>query len=215
MSTPIPEPYAHPAQSRPRRWLLPIARPFERVSDEDDRRYGAVALAAMDGDRAARDALFAAFAPRLEPIVRRTSSWISRGPVGVVEADDVPQEAYLVFVGLIERWSGSRSFTGYVTHAFPFALKAALRRLDRLPMTALAPDGSDLADGSAAGEEAIALLEVIAADLDERDSWMLLGRIRDGRTLAAMSRERGISRRTAQRDWARLIASLRPGMRDA
>lgn len=193
--------------------LLPLMPAQGPVPDDIDRALTAAASAAKRGDLASRDALFGAVEPRVSRVVRRCAALMHCRRGGVVEPDDIAQEAFLVFLAVLDRWPERGSFVAYFLAAFPHELRHAARRLtwSRTRETPLGTAASEalIDDGTAAGEAAMAMLVDLANSLGEPDRSILLRRVRDGAPMAAIARELGISRRSVQRHWTRLVQSLR------
>ncbi|HEY7030815.1 MAG TPA: sigma-70 family RNA polymerase sigma factor [Thermomicrobiales bacterium] len=173
-----------------------------------------VAWEARTGDPAARNALYAACEPKIARFVRRyrtATTGTDRCPA--FDLEDLHQEAFLIFAGLIDDWPGGNSFCAYFLGHFPWALKNAVRRLATANRPAADLDAARrfdlLADGSAAGAEAMALLEALAATLAPPDGQILLWKIRDGDSFGVIARRLGLSRRTAMRAWERIARDLR------
>lgn len=194
--------------------LLPMMPAQGPVPDDIDRALTTAAVAAKRGDIASRDALFRAVEPRVNRAVRRCAILMHCRPGGIVEPDDLAQEAFLVFLAVLVHWPERGSFVAYFLAAFPHELRHAARRLtwSRTRETPLgaAPSEALIDDGTAAGEAAMAMLVDLANSLDEPDRSILLRRVRDGAPMATIARELGISRRSVQRHWTRLVQSLRP-----
>jgi hypothetical protein len=70
-----------------------------------------------------------------------------------------------------------------------------------------------LADGSAAADEAVALLEAMAAELPDPDGAILTWRIRDGESFGVIARRLGVGRLTVARAWDRIVAELDRALR--
>ena len=188
------------------------------VSRDVDRVLTAVARDASRGDRAARNALYFAFEPKIMRFVRRHAR---AGFNPSIEPADIAQEAFLVFADLVADWPNDDSFASFFFRQFPRRLAAAVRRLRGDERRFVRPNqkgtgvpsGSTsleiLSDSSAAAEEALARLEALAAGLPEPERSLLLWRIRDGERLGAIARRLGVSRGTVERAWKRLLADLR------
>ncbi len=158
-----------------------------------------------------RNALYIAYAPRLRKILLRL--WYRSLSAFGCELDDLQQELFVIFATLLERWTGSGSFSAYIHGALPWRLFDAARRLsprdrplDDRPLTALNDD-----DSYAAGEAAV-LLEELASALSPFDRDLLLRRVRDGQSLAAIARSLGLSQHTVRRAWLRLQQHLRAAL---
>jgi DNA-directed RNA polymerase specialized sigma24 family protein len=194
--------------------LVPVLAADDEITPEIDRVLTTVARTASDGDVAARNALYIAFAQKIARFVRRYRTHLSGiGWSAAIDLDDVAQEAFLVFADLVAEWPGGDSFCVYFLGHFPWELRNAVRRLGTANRPALhlvgAPDELWLADGSAAADEAITLLETVAAALQAPDGDILLWHIRDGETLTVIARRLGTSPRTIVRAWDRIVTELR------
>jgi RNA polymerase sigma factor (sigma-70 family) len=194
--------------------LVPVLSAEEDVSPDVDRVLTMVAHEARTGDLSARNALFAACAPKIERFVRRYRAIGSAsGPWTTLEVEDVRQEAFLVFADLIGSWHGGESFCVYFLGQFPWHLRNAVRRLAVVNRAFIGwqtvPGLYLLADGSAAAAEAQALLQTVAEQLPAPDGSILLWRIRDVESFGTIARRLGTSRRTVMRAWDRLAIELR------
>jgi RNA polymerase sigma factor (sigma-70 family) len=173
------------------------------------------AHAAKHGDAAARDALYATFAAKIDRFCRRIHApYCPPGCHTVWEADDVAQEAYLVFVALLAEWPEHVPFVRYFLSTFPWRLRDAVyrgvaRRGIPPRAAAIALDRAIwLRDTTAEAREAVALLETVAATLGPPGGEILLRHIRDGETLTAIAHDLGTSRRSVTRAWSRTRAVL-------
>jgi RNA polymerase sigma factor (sigma-70 family) len=194
--------------------LVPVVSADGEITPDVDRVLTVVARDAHDGDVAARNALYVALEPKIARFVRRLAGDLDRrGGCPAVDADDLGQEAFLVFARLVECWPAEGSFGAYFLGHFPWRLKNAGRRLETANRTVLdlsdAPSQSLLADGSADGDEASALLEAMAASLPVPDGDILRWRVRDREGLATIGRRLGVGRQAVARAWTRVAAELR------
>jgi len=204
--------------------LVPILGADDPLGPEVERRLTALAHAARGGDRDARDALFAAFGPKLDRMLGRCRglAWSAAGPRrdGVPwELDDLRQEAYLAFVELLAAWPGDGSVGPYLLAHLPWRLRTAWKRLaaPRRCETRLAasePALDLLADGSAAAEEARVLLEELAAALPPPDDEIFLLRVRDSLGTADVAERLGLGRHRVDRRWRKLRLRLRQAWRE-
>jgi DNA-directed RNA polymerase specialized sigma24 family protein len=174
------------------------------------------ARAARAGDAAARHDLWLALQPRMDRWAR-TSLYRWGGASGPRRdstpwlLDDLRQEGYPVLLQVLASWPGEYGFLPYLLAVAPRRMAGAWSRLrEQRPLTTMRPL-PDLADGSAAAEEALALLAALAADLGGADGALLLAHIADGRSLAAAGRSVGLGRRETQRRWERIRLRLREG----
>lgn len=212
LSSPSP-PSRKRVEESDRPWLLPLAPLGKLVPPETDARYGAAALAARDGDVTARDALFAAFAPRARLAAARVwrrhldGAWQIREEA--VERGDLEQEAYLLFLQLVASWPGEASFSGFVTRLLPWRLSNRLRQLRGRSARSLERDAIPEPQASGGGGDLPAAFATLTARLSGREVAMLRWRILDGVPMSAIADRLGVSRRTASRDWRRLLATMR------
>lgn len=196
--------------------LAPALSPRGAVPAEIDAQLGILGRRAASGDRAARNALYAAFAPRLDHWVRRAQGSSRRyGVDQAVESEDIAQQAFIVFADLMHSWNGRGSISAYVIAYFPWRLSTAIRAMsDSRQCRPLETMPADLlSDGTFAAEEAVALLQALAAGMPEREGQILILRLRDGQTWPEIANRLGINKRTAMRDWKRVLAGLRGSFR--
>lgn len=110
-----------------RRTLLPVIGADDIILPTFDDTLGSFAIRAQEGDTDARDALFFAYLPKLERLMNHARvPHAAPGETGVWDRDDVEQEAYLVFLDLVDSWSGDVSFTSWVLARFPWRLRNAV-----------------------------------------------------------------------------------------
>lgn len=200
-------PRRRPAQ---RRWLLPVIGANDEILPAFEETIAPAARAAKAGDAAARNALHATFATKIERFCRRIRApYAPPGCHGLWEDGDVTQEAFLVFAALIEEWPEHVPFARHFLSTYPWRLRDAVYRgvaRRGIPPRAAAISLDRalwLRDASTEAREAVALLETVAAALDPRAGEILLRHIRDGETLTAIARDLGIGRRSVTRSWAR------------
>jgi RNA polymerase sigma factor (sigma-70 family) len=201
----------------PRPPIAPLLAADDPLTPETDRRLTALACAARAGSRPARDALYLALAPKIDRFVAgcRHLAWTSLGPRRdgrPWDADDLAQEAFVVFADLLAAWSGEGTFVPYFLAHFPWRLRTAWRALAgprRHESNLAAPHLALLADDSAEAEEARIRLEAIAAALSPLDGAILLGHVRDGRSLRTVARRLGLGHATVTRRWQGLREELR------
>ncbi len=188
--------------------VVPVV-PVRGLIDPDiDRILSDLARTGNHSSAELRNALFSAYAPRLHRILLRL--WYRTLHQFGCEFGDLEQETFLIFVTLLERWSGNGSFSAYVHGAFPWRLFDTARRL--APRDWSLPKGGALSlveDDSYAAQEAAVLLEEFAQSLAPFDRALLLRHVRDGESLTAIARSLGLSPRTVRRAWVRLQQHLR------
>ncbi len=214
-----------PNHPHPDPWPLPPA-PSSLVLGANDeiipafeRSIAPLAMAAKgNGEQAehARNLLYAVFEPKIARFARRIRApYAPPGSTAPWDADDVRQEAFLVFAALVADWPPTIPFARYFLSHYPWRLRDAvyrgLARRGLPPRTvAVALDRTHwLADGSAAAAEARAHLEAIAAALPPPRDEILRRHIGDGESLTAIARQLGLGRRTVTRHWAAILATLR------
>lgn len=197
-----------------RPWLLPVAPVSGLVSADADRLFAEAAHAAIAGDVFARDALYAAFEPRLEGSIRRCQRiWLgqsSRSIEDVIEPADIAQEAYLVFVNLVNEWRGDASVTAYICGQFAWRLSDAVRAWrPRRPGNPTESSIELVTDGSAEANEALAMVNALLGQLTESSAEMLRWRVVEGRTFQDIARLAGTSQRTVSRRWRSALDDVR------
>ncbi len=198
-----------PHKSRP--FMIPVVPQRGLIDPAIDRILSDLAREYDCAEPDVRNALFVAYAPRLQRILIRL--WYRNLYEFGCELDDLEQELYVIFAALLERWSGRGSLSAYLHGALPWRLYDTARRL--------APHERSLGDravavlnddGTTAAEEAILLLEELAATCSPFDRDLLLRHIRDGQSLATIAKAKGLSHRTVRRAWLRLREHLRPAL---
>lgn len=197
------------------RSLAPAVPPFGRVPSEVDAALSALGCRAAAGDTQALNALYAAFAPRLEHAIRRAQGAHRRyGGDPAIEPEDIAQQAFVVFAELVRGWDDDRELSRYVLAYFPWRLSDAVRamsdRRERRSLDAL--PSALLADGTVEAEAAATLLEVLAGALPAGEARILLLRVRDGCSWNEIARITGTERRTLFRCWKRLLLRLRASL---
>jgi RNA polymerase sigma factor (sigma-70 family) len=210
--TPLHNPIA-PRVAQP--VLLPIIGANDELIPAVEERLRPVALRAKEGDRAARNGLYAAFEPKIIRIARRLSIPRAHGTdTGVWDRDDVYQEAFIVFSDLVVTWPVDIPFGRYLLANIPWRLRDAVYRgVGRRgipPRTNAVPieQAHWLADNSTEVDEARALIDAIAARLPELHGQILVAHVFDGRPLTHIARDLGISRRTVTRYWLQVRQHL-------
>lgn len=109
--------------------LLPIIGANDVILPSFEETLASFAIRAQQGNREARDALFFAFRPKLGRMISSIRPpFAPNGTEGIWTRDDVEQEAYLVFVELIDAWSGDISFPSFLLSRFSWRLKDVIFR---------------------------------------------------------------------------------------
>jgi RNA polymerase sigma factor (sigma-70 family) len=196
--------------------LLPLIRADDDVTPALERALHPVAIRAQTGDRAARDALYTAFEPKLMRFTWRIRvPFAPGGAKGIWERDDVVQEAYLAFISMVENWSPAIPFGRYVLANFPWRLRDAVHRgvgkRGLPPRTHGVPidTGAVVVDASTAAVEQRTLLLALAASLERPRDEVFRLHIVDGLSLTEAALRMGISRRTITRHWRAIMLDLR------
>jgi RNA polymerase sigma factor (sigma-70 family) len=197
--------------------LLPIIGANDELLPAVEERLHPVALRAKDGERAARNGLYAAFEPKIHRFAQRlTIPRVHGTDVGVWDRDDVLQEAFIVFAELTEAWTPTIPFGRYLLANLPWRLRDAVYRgvgrrgvpprtnaVDVKRALRL-PDDSLSADDSASANESRALIVRIASRLPEPCDRIFYEHIHDGKSLTQIAADLGVSRRTVTRHWSQI-----------
>jgi len=196
-------------------YAVPVAPVTGRIPEALDRRLGALALAAQDGDAAARDAVYAALAPRLDIIVRSVYRRCDeRAADPAVELDDLRQEGYLILVDLVERWQGDATVCEHVLSRFHWRLRAAYAVMGgagsrgTVELTEIVGLGSI----QEAAEPDAGPIRLLTACLPERQRAIVLLRIVGGYHQRQVAEVLNIGRSTLTREWDRALATLRQSL---
>ncbi len=200
-------PHRHDDSSAPP--LVPLLTATEELTPALDALLTTIARRARAGDLAARNALYFALEAKIARFVRRYryAPWSDDGRW---DADDVGQEAFLVFVELISAWPGEGSFGPYFLSRFPWRLRdAVIRRLIRpcrFERSMLNPgdQGND-----AANTETTLVLEDLAERFAPLAAAVLRAHIQDGEPFGRIAYRLGVNRRTVHRAWRAILAELR------
>jgi RNA polymerase sigma factor (sigma-70 family) len=211
-----------PVRTSPLPPVVPLLRPDQPIPPAQEAKLSGLARRARRGDRGARELLWRAFGPRLEPALRRCGgmtwqrNWARRDG-RPWELDDLRQEAWLVFSDLVDGWNEEESFAGHVNAYFSWRLRDAIRRLEpprhAVPLVYAARIASS--GGGVRDTEYDELLTMLAAALPPGDADLLRMRIVEGATVADIARRLGVSRRTVARRWARVQSVARRLLHDA
>jgi len=196
--------------------LLPLIGIDDDLDAVLERTLQPVAVRALTGDWAARDALYAAFQPKLARFIRRIRvPFAPDGCTGLWERADVEQEAYLAFAGVVESWPPEIPFGRYVLAHFPWRLRDAVYRgvgrrgvpprMSAVPIV----DGEAFGDHASGGDEQWILIDALAASFEPPLDDLLRLRILDRQTLAEAATHLGVSRRSASRYWRTILIRLR------
>lgn len=177
------------------------------IPEDIDHILSNLARTATIEDFRLRNALYAAYSPRLHRILLRY--WYRNLREFGCDRDDLEQEAFLIFARLLESWSGNGSFSAYLHGAFPWRLFDAARRLSARERPGLDCAMAGLAgDDSFAAQEATILLDELARTLSPFDRALLVRHVRDGESLGVIAASHGMSARTVRRAWLRMRQHL-------
>ncbi len=181
-----------------------------------ERAIQPVAVRAKTGDHEARDHLYASFESKILRFVRRTR--VPFAPdcgSGHWDREDVAQEAYLVFITLIDRWPPAIPFGRYFFAHFPWRLRDAVnRQVARRGIpprsTVVSMDLADwVADHAAREFESRALIEALASSFEPPLDEVLRLHILEGLSLTETADRLGVNRRSVSRYWRVVLMRLR------
>jgi len=189
--------------------LLPEIGEDDVILPTFEETLGSFAMRAQQGDRIARDALFRAYQPKLDRLMRAIRPpFAPDGAEGIWSREDVAQEAWLVFVDLVDAWAGDVDFTAFLLSRFSWRLKDVVLRGIGKPAVPPRWRAVPMQDAALVamietneGKDALAkVLEGLTPPL----AAVLVGHAIEGRTKAAIARELGVSTRTIVRYWAQI-----------
>ena len=162
-----------------------------------------LATAARAGDAAARNVLYDRLAFKIARFARASRVAYH------LEPDEVTSEAFLVLADIVDEWLGTY-FGRYFLLVYPWRLRQALRRAAgaRFPRRLAADSLALVLDDDRAADLAGRLAE-LEAGLGPAERRLLRARVLDGATIAELAAATGLPRRTVQRRWRALVASLR------
>ncbi len=200
-------------------WDLSIIDVDDPMLAATERVLRPVAERAKVGDTSARNALFLALQPKITRFVRKFwCPFSTDGPCGEWHQGDVQNEAFLVFVGVVDRWPPSVPFGRYFLANFPWRLRDAVsRRVSRRGIpprsTAIAIDAptwrDTIPDVKALDAQDRALIEALASSFRHPQDVIVRCHVLKGLTLAAPAERLGVNRRTVTRHWRSILQSLR------
>jgi RNA polymerase sigma factor (sigma-70 family) len=200
----------------PERVLLPVIGANDELLPSFERTLEPIAHRAWSGDRAARDALYAAFEPKLMRFARSIHvPFAPPGTFAIWDRHDVAQEAYLAFLDVIASWTPHIPFGRYVLAHFPWRLRDVVYRgLARsvVPsgLVVVSEERIDwIGDATTAAAESRVLLESLAESFDSPYDDILRWHIGDGESLMTIAGRLGCSRRTVTRRWRVVLDRLR------
>lgn len=209
-TVPVPTPFRHPLapivpEATPA--LLPLIAAQDQMTPGLERLLHAVALRAQRGDWTARDALYQAFAIKLQRMCRKIPLPFSLPEeTGIWDHEDVWQEGWFVFAAIIERWDPEVPFGRYLLAQFPWrlrdAVRAHLRRSATPPKWTLGT--GELDEGQVRCPVAVAAqeqaeIEICLAPLRAFDRELIEVRAAEGLGLADAATAMDVSERTVSR----------------
>lgn len=192
-----------------RRTLLPVIGAHDIILPSFDDTLGSFAIRAQEGDTDARDALFFAYLPKLDRLMKQARPpHAAPGETGIWDRDDVEQEAYLVFLELVDSWSGDVSFTSWLLARFPWRLRNAIAsgigrpsappRQRLIPLETAELEPMEFPELDPDGEARVArVLDALPPYLVE----ILVAHAFHGTPKAQVARDIQVSRRTLVRYW--------------
>lgn len=171
-------------------YVLPLLDRRHFPSPALDQRIAEIARCAQHGDTSARDALFAAFQPKIDQSVARF--WHRARVSTVWDLSDLRQEGFLAFADLVRSWPGNGSFSAYFLRCFRGRLFDAVRRMEgrvrSFPLTDNAVEAYPIFDAI----ETRAMLDELSLGWSTLDRTLLLRHIGEGETVAAIAAELAI-----------------------
>ena len=200
--------------------LLPIIGANDELLPALEERLHSVAVRAKEGDRVARNGLYAAFEPKLIRIARRLNVPPAFGTdIGIWGREDIYQEAFIAFAELIDTWTVTIPFGRYILANIPWRLRDAVYRgvgkrgVPPHTYAVAVEDAIWLADDSVSVEVSKLLIAIIGEALPSPRGRILYAHLCDGRTLTDIARDLGVSRRTVTRHWTLIRQHLVEGWR--
>jgi RNA polymerase sigma factor (sigma-70 family) len=165
------------------------------------------ALSAKAGDRAARNSLFAAFRPamarffgRFAGRARESAAW---------DLEDLHQEAFLVFVEVLDAWPGTGDFVAYFYAVFPKRLATAVRRLEGSQPWIRYGVVAEGSDDPSRRLETRAMLRDFAGQLTPVERRILALHAWESLALPDVARQVGLSLEDTRRHWRRIRRKAR------
>jgi RNA polymerase sigma factor (sigma-70 family) len=165
------------------------------------------ALSAKAGDRTARNSLFTIFRPimarffgRFAARARESAAW---------DLEDLHQEAFLVFVEVLDAWPGTGDFVAYFYAVFPKRLATAVRRLEGSQpwiRYGVVPEGSD---DPSRQLETRAMLRDFAGLLTPMERRILALHAWESLALPDVARQVALSLEDTRRHWRRIRRKAR------
>lgn len=166
---------------------------------------------AQRGDQAAVETLLMRYRPLLAHAIRRVDVALQRaGHAHIIELQDLWQEATCAFLALVQRYDPTRGvpFGGYVRTMLPWQL-ARLQDQQGRPVVRL-PEGSDEQQAAVSDTHLdAALVRDVLADLPPRQAQILEALYLQGRDVAAIAADLGITPRAVYAARKRALTTLR------
>lgn len=180
------------------------------MAGDRDAQWTELVPAAQRGDRAARDALYAAFA--------RTVHAIALAHVGSAHADDVTQEVFCSVFASLATLREPAAFPGFVCAAARNAARDALRARARAPGLVPADDVAARSPSPVAAAEQQELAERVLATiaaLPEAYRETLVLRLVGGLSGREIAERTGLTHGSVRVNLTRGMAMLRPMLAEA
>jgi RNA polymerase sigma factor (sigma-70 family) len=148
-------------------------RPFQELNDEE------LAGLAREGNIEARNDLYFRHRRRIGRMAGRVKSLLGTLAGGdmSIEAQDLDQQAFLVFCDLLDKWNPARApFAAYLSSVLDLRLSHYVRdsthRRARTKVTRLPQPWTAEAEGLPVGEPADSPLERFLSELESTDAWV-------------------------------------------
>lgn len=171
-------------------YVLPLLDRRDFPSTALDQRIAEIARSAQRGDNLARNALFAAFQPKIDQAVARF--WHRAHASTVWDLSDLRQEGFLAFTDLVRSWPRNGSFSAYFLRCFRGRLFDAVRRMEGRVRSSPMTDNAVEEDPGFDAIETQAMLVELSSGWSALDRLLLLRHIGEGETVAAIAAELAI-----------------------
>ena len=182
------------------------------VTAQLDAELSRLALQARTNQEAAWT-LLGSLSWKIQRFVNRFRAW----DLAPFHLDDVVQEAYLVYLDTIQRWTPrdlDGEPTGYLYYflkVFPLWLSNAVRRMRR---PTLPPVIRAVAARPAAHDDDTVIINDFCRNLGNDEATLVRLRVAAGLSVPRAAKRMGLSRRTAYRRWERVVEAGREYMRE-
>ena len=164
-------------------------------------------LSAKAGDRAARNSLFATFRPVMTRFFGRFAARAHESAAWDLE--DLHQEAFLVFIEVLDAWPGTGDFVAYFYAVFPKRLATAVRRLEGSQPWIRYGAVAEGTDDPSRRLETRAMLRDFAAQMTPVERRILALHAWESLALPDVARQVGLSPEDTRRHWRRIRRKAR------